>query len=63
VGNIVNLRLIRKRANREQAAQQTAERRSVHGLPKVKRALSTALRDKADRDLDRHRIDEGTGSQ
>jgi hypothetical protein len=32
-------------------------------LPKVKRALSTALRDKADRELDRHRIDEGSESQ
>jgi hypothetical protein len=63
VSNIVNLRRMRKRANREQAAQQAAERRSVHGLPKVKRALSTALRDKADRELDRHRIDEGSESQ
>ena len=61
MGNVVNLRVARKRGNRQQAANLAAENRLVHGLPKVKRALSTANREKADRDLDRHRIEKGEG--
>jgi len=61
MGDVVNLRVVRKRGNRQQAAKQAAESRFVHGLPKVKRALSTANRDKADRDLDRHQIVKGEG--
>jgi hypothetical protein len=61
MGEVVNLRVVRKRGKRQQAVKRAAEARLVHGLPKVKRALSTAKRAKADRDLDQHQIEEGEG--
>ena len=61
MGQVVNLRVVRKRGKRQLAVKRAAEARFVHELPKVKRALSTAKREKADRDLDQHQIEEGEG--
>ncbi|MGP0091738.1 MAG: DUF4169 family protein [Xanthobacteraceae bacterium] len=63
MGNVVNLRVARKRARSQRAAQRAAENRLVHGLSKAERAVGTALRTKASRDLDRHQIKNGEGQQ
>ncbi len=61
MGDLVNLRTVRKRAKRQQASDQAAENRQRHGVPKAERALRDALRDTALRNLERHRIDKGEG--
>jgi Domain of unknown function (DUF4169) len=59
MGNVINLRTVRKRAARNRATAQAAEQRALHGQPKVERLQSNAQRDKARRDLDQHRIQKG----
>jgi hypothetical protein len=59
VGDIVNLRVVRKRARRGKASQQAAERRLLYGQSGEERALRELLEDKAQRDLDGNRIDKG----
>jgi hypothetical protein len=59
MAEIVNLRLARKRAARDNAEADAAERRRAHGIPKSERERATKSRDKARRDIDRHRIEDG----
>lgn len=59
VAEIVNLRTIRKRAQRAKAAEHAAENRVLYGMPKAERKRLAAERTKADRDLNQHRIDTG----
>jgi len=54
MGDIVNLRNARKRAER-----QRAERTMLHGRSKAERELEANRKVKAHRDLDRHRIETG----
>lgn len=56
---IVNLRMVRKRAAREKAVRGAAESRIAHGAPKVKRARAQADRERNGKMLDQHRIEKG----
>ncbi len=57
MADIVNLRLARKQARRRQAEQEAAQRRLAHGRSKAEQALQRLHDEKAERDLDRHRIE------
>ena len=59
MGDLINLRNVRKQAQRRRAEQNAASNRLAHGRPKTERALERSRRDKADRDLDAHRIETG----
>jgi len=50
MGDIVNLRMARKRANR-----------LAHGRPKIDRAAEQSRREQARKSLDQHRIETGDG--
>jgi len=62
MGDVVNLRTVRKRTTRARDAQRAADNRILHGQSKVERQLAEARGDKARRDLDQHRIDNGDES-
>jgi hypothetical protein len=62
MGDVVNLRTIRKRAARARDAQSAEENRVLHGRSKAERQLAEARGDKARRNLDQHRIDNGDES-
>jgi hypothetical protein len=59
MGDLINLRTKRKQAKRQQALEQAAENRHLHGEPKMERAIRATLEDNARRHLDQHRIDKG----
>ena len=61
MGDIVNLRTQRKRAARRKAEERAAENRVLHAMSKADRTLLESEKDKAKRELDRHRIDTGDG--
>ena len=61
MGDTVNLRLARKRIQRQREADSAAARRAVHGLPKHQRSLARAQQEKAQRELENHRIGTGGG--
>ena len=56
VADIVNLRTIRKRAQRAKAAEIAAENRVRYGMSKGERQRLAAEKDRAARDLDQRRI-------
>ena len=58
---LVNLRTARKQAKRRQSEQRADANRLAHGQPKHERKLNDAQQAKADRELDRHRIEPGDG--
>lgn len=55
---IVNLRLARKRKQREEAAREGAERRAKFGRPKAELSAEAERRAREARALDGHRRDE-----
>jgi hypothetical protein len=59
MGDVVNLRKVRKAAERRLHAQQSAANRIKYGRSKSERSLAAAREAKAHRDLDRHRIQTG----
>lgn len=59
MGNVINLRTARKRAARTSEAAGAAQNRALHGQSKPERLVSEARREKARRDLDQHRIQDG----
>jgi hypothetical protein len=59
MGDIVNLRRARKRAERQLAEREAAANRLLHGRSKAERELASNRDAKARRDLDRHRIETG----
>ena len=61
MGDVVNLRTHRKRADRREKADRAAERRAQHGATKAERQLTAAQAERAERDLDLHRLDTGDG--
>jgi Domain of unknown function (DUF4169) len=61
MAELVNLRTARKRAKRQQDERHAEANRLASGQPKHIRELDAARRAKADRDLDRHEIEEGDG--
>ena len=56
MGNIVKFRGARKRLERELDEQRAAENRVRHGRGKAERALESARKTKACRELEQHRI-------
>jgi hypothetical protein len=63
MGDVVNLRGVRKRAARQLRDKQAAEKRTIHGRSKAERATEHARNDKAARDLDRHRLESGEANE
>ena len=59
MAELVNLRIARKRAERDKAAGRAAENRQAHGASKRQRAETAAERDKLRQTLDSHRIEPG----
>jgi Domain of unknown function (DUF4169) len=62
MAEIVNLRLARKQAKRRQAEKEAAQQRLVHGRSKAEKALQRSRTEKAETELDRHRIEHGDDS-
>ena len=56
MGDVVNLRVARKRHQRDRAKAAAAKHRVESGLSKAERRLSESEREKAKRDLESHRI-------
>jgi hypothetical protein len=61
MAKIINLRTARKRAQRLQDGQRSAERRVEYGVPKAEKILAKARGQKARKDLDGHWIGNGEG--
>ena len=61
MAKVINLRVARKRAVRLQDEQRAAERRAQFGVPKVERLLAKSRGEKAQRDVEGHRIGNGEG--
>ena len=59
MGDIVNFRRARKKAERQLAERAASANRLRHGRSKAERELETERDAKARRDLDRHRIETG----
>lgn len=58
MGDIVSLKLHRKRKERAAKEEIAAENRVQFGRSKAEKALTEATNDKADRDLDQHKREE-----
>jgi hypothetical protein len=61
MGDIVNLRRVRKDAARRVEDSRAAENRYKHGRSKSDRALEVRRNDKSQADLEAHRIEMGDG--
>jgi hypothetical protein len=59
MGQVVNLRTARKRAQRTQADDRAAQNRLKHGQSKAEVMLAAARSAKAGRDLEGHRLEQG----
>ena len=59
MGDIVNLRRARKKAQRELAEREASANRLLYGRSKAQRDLDSERDAKASRDLERHRIETG----
>jgi Domain of unknown function (DUF4169) len=59
MGDIVNLRKIRKQAKKREDAERAAANRIVHGRSKAERDLQAGSTEKLNRHLDEHRIESG----
>jgi hypothetical protein len=59
MGEIVNLRKVRKELKKRDDATRAAQNRTAHGRTKSERALETARAAKIDRHLDGHKIERG----
>jgi hypothetical protein len=56
MGNVFNLRLERKKRERQREADRAAARRLIHGRSKAERKTEGAQRDKSSNILDGHRL-------
>ena len=63
MADVVNLRVVRKRAQRQQAEKDASKDRLAHGRPKSESKVESLRRDKASRDLDFHRIEMGEADE
>jgi hypothetical protein len=63
MGDVLNLRLARKKRERQRDADNAAARRLVHGRSKAERKLEGAQRDKSASNLDGHRIGSGEANE
>ena len=63
MADVVNLRIARKRAQKQQAEKDADAKRLAHGRPKSERKVESVRREKAKRDLDFHRIEMGEADE
>lgn len=61
MGEIVNLRMARKRKARDDRERQAAENRVVHGVAKAEKSRADAEKHRAAALLDGHRLDPDDG--
>lgn len=61
MAEIINLRRARKQRQREEAGKQADQNRIAFGRSKAERSLTEAERDKAERSLDGHRLNDDGG--
>ncbi len=61
MGELVNLRAVRKRAKRREDAARANTNRLSYGQPKHARDLATSQRMQTSRDLDGHRLERDDG--
>ena len=59
MGDIINLRRVRKQARRAAQAEEAAANRLAHGRTKAQRELQRKRAERSLRDLDAHKIDTG----
>ncbi len=59
MGEVVNLRVARKRKRRELSAGKATEQRAIHGISKSERSLEEAREERAKLNLEQHRLDTG----
>lgn len=59
MGEIVNLRKVRKQARKQEDAERAAANRISHGRTKVERNLEATRAEKIRRLLDAHKVDKG----
>jgi len=57
--NVVNLRIVRKRATREKNAQNAANKRLTFGVSKAERNSVKASRELNKQKIDQHKIERG----
>jgi len=62
MGDVINLKRVKKRNEREAAARQADVNRARFGRTKSERALDDQAKDRAENLLDQHRIDGGDAS-
>ncbi len=60
VGDLLNLRQIKKRAGRDEAAKQAETNRALFGRTKAEKNRDKSQARRSDKLLDGHRIDDGT---
>lgn len=63
MAEVINLRIARKRADRQLSEKRAAAARASHGMSKADRMLAKANRDKIRHDLDEHRIETGEADE
>jgi hypothetical protein len=59
MGDVVNLRTVRKRAAKQREDERAAANRTLHGRTKAQRLLETSRVEKLRRDFDAHKIENG----
>ena len=59
MSKVVNLRMARKRAARDEAARSAAENRRAHGVSKAERNRLGTERENSTRKLDQHKLETG----
>lgn len=59
MGEVINLRKVRKQARKQQDAERAAANRLVHGRSKAERTLEARRTDRMHQQLDVHKIDTG----
>jgi len=59
MGDVINLRKVRKQAKKREDAERAAANRTAHGRTKAERDLQARNADRLNRHLDGHRIDSG----
>jgi ribosomal protein S2 len=59
MGDVINLRKVRKQAKKREDAERAAANRIVHGRTKAERDLQARNADRLDRHLEGHKIDSG----
>ncbi|WP_416407108.1 DUF4169 family protein [Agrobacterium rosae] len=62
-GDIVNLRQFRKQKARDEKEKQAEQNRLTFGRTKAEKNLTSALNDKAARELDQSKLDKGEGDE